>query len=265
MLLLGKFEKKWIKFFLALAVLVLFLMSKYCLWFWKIIPGAGLIQFPWRLLGLMSLASAALGAELVGRLAKAKLLVIFGFLGLLFFNRNHWRANAYYPLREYWLTDEILTTTTTVDGEHSPIWQNTKLDNKQRFTTTDKAEVIEIFWKTNYHRFAVNSDKEIILTDRTVYYPGWQAYVDKKKVEIEKGGEGLLSLKVPAGNHEVEVKFGETGLRKFADAVSLVALTVFTYWLARKTIFHIGKRSSPKKTFEPDGEESDPIFVKEQS
>ncbi len=58
----------------------------------------------------------------------------------------------------------------------------------------------------------------------TYYYPGWKATVDGRAVAIEPWGPlALIAVPVPAGEHVVMLRFGETPLRTGADCVSLGA------------------------------------------
>jgi hypothetical protein len=59
----------------------------------------------------------------------------------------------------------------------------------------------------------------------TFYFPGWQAYLDGEPTSIKVTSPlGLMAVAVPAGEHEVLLRFGETPFRLAADLVSLAAL-----------------------------------------
>ena len=59
------------------------------------------------------------------------------------------------------------------------------------------------------------------------YYPGWRVTVDGVPIPITPTDpDGLVSFDVPAGRHTVRVRFGETGLRLAADALSLLSLAI---------------------------------------
>ena len=65
------------------------------------------------------------------------------------------------------------------------------------------------------------------------YYPGWRATVDGNPVSIgPTDPDGVISFDVPAGRHTIQVRFGETPLRLFADALSLLSLVAFLVLLA---------------------------------
>ncbi|HUM37949.1 MAG TPA: hypothetical protein PLQ85_13840, partial [Anaerolineae bacterium] len=79
---------------------------------------------------------------------------------------------------------------------------------------------------------------------RWYYFPGWQVRVDGAPAPtLPDGPQGLLAVEVPAGKHTLEVRFGETPLRRTADAISLVsaALLVVGTWGIGKGIMGNGK------------------------
>ncbi|HPR18373.1 MAG TPA: YfhO family protein, partial [Candidatus Cloacimonadota bacterium] len=59
-----------------------------------------------------------------------------------------------------------------------------------------------------YLKFQANTDSTAFLTISEIYYPaGWKAFVDGKETEIYPTNYILRGLIVPAGEHEIELKF----------------------------------------------------------
>ncbi len=57
------------------------------------------------------------------------------------------------------------------------------------------------------------------------YFPGWQATLDGTPIPVTpEGAHGLLAVDIPAGEHTLEIRFGETPLRRTADAISLISV-----------------------------------------
>ena len=56
-----------------------------------------------------------------------------------------------------------------------------------------------------------------------LYYPGWRVLCDGRSVGCGPSQEGLLNFAAPAGTSTIEIRFGETPLRKAADALSLLS------------------------------------------
>jgi len=59
------------------------------------------------------------------------------------------------------------------------------------------------------------------------YFPGWQAWVDGRRVPTRPSAGGLLAWNVPAGRHRLTVDFVDTPVRQWAWAVSLLSLLAF--------------------------------------
>jgi len=65
------------------------------------------------------------------------------------------------------------------------------------------------------------------------FYPGWTVTCDGRGVRCAPSREGLVAFAAPAGTTRIAVRFGETLLRKAADAISLLsAILALTGWLA---------------------------------
>ena len=67
----------------------------------------------------------------------------------------------------------------------------------------------------------------------TRYFPGWRATVDGQEAALEPwGDQGLIRVKVPAGEHAVSLRYGDTPARTAGKALSLVTLVgVVGVWL----------------------------------
>ena len=66
-------------------------------------------------------------------------------------------------------------------------------------------------------------------------YPGWFAKIDDKSVAIESGVPfGQITVRVPAGTHNVEVDYRESGTRLMFDLLSLVSLGVSGWLILKK-------------------------------
>jgi len=65
-------------------------------------------------------------------------------------------------------------------------------------------------------------------------FPGWQVRLDGEIMQTKvTDPHGLIAIDLPAGNHTVEVTFGNTPLRQAATILSVLALTVFLAFIIR--------------------------------
>jgi hypothetical protein len=87
-----------------------------------------------------------------------------------------------------------------------------------------------------YDRMRVESDKPFVLRLFTFDFPGWRATIDGREVPIELGRpEGFITVRVPPGNHEVEVRLHALAtpgraLGVFISLFSLVVLLLVGWW-----------------------------------
>ena len=60
-----------------------------------------------------------------------------------------------------------------------------------------------------------------------IYFPGWTASIDGQPVPLDLDApNATMRVQMPAGDHLVDFRFGETVLRQAADGLSLAALVL---------------------------------------
>ncbi len=231
-------KRKLTLFFLILSAVTFFMMLEFSKPIWDVLVPIQYIQFPWRLLSILALTISFLTASTLSFIFKfipkntVFFITIILISGLLIFNRNHWRANKYYDLPGYWFLDKPYSSTTTVDGEHTPKWQLENMSSEaSRFKIiSGQADVRSVAWKTNYHAFDIDAKDTSQILDRTVYFPGWTVFLEGRQIQrIDQNDPktyGLIGFEVSKGKHLVEVKLLEPLLYKIADGISLVSLSL---------------------------------------
>ena len=82
-------------------------------------------------------------------------------------------------------------------------------------------------------RARVRADSPVRLRFSTYFFPGWRAEVDGRPAEIAPDPpNGLIGLDLPPGEHDVQIRFGTTAVRRVAAALSLVgAALVVGLWV----------------------------------
>lgn len=218
-----------------LVFLTLFLMTQESKFIWDNVSILQKFQFPWRFLSLTTFLTATIGAITAPQLPKRYVWVI-GFLAIVS-TFSMWHAKAYQTQPESFYTSVYEGTTDT--GESSPIWSVRFMEKRQ----TNVVEVIEgeakievIGRKTTKHEYQIEASKRSRIVDNTLYFPGWKVFVDGKPVEIEfqdPAWRGLMTFWVEPGVHQVDIAFGETKLRKFADIISLMGIVLLVLIYAK--------------------------------
>ena len=87
---------------------------------------------------------------------------------------------------------------------------------------------IKTIQRTNTsHTYEVKALERSRILENTLYFPGWNVFVDDKKFPVEFQDpryRGLMTFYVDKGEHQINIIFKETKLRAFADTVSVVSL-----------------------------------------
>ncbi|MBE9508142.1 MAG: hypothetical protein IMY86_08835 [Chloroflexi bacterium] len=226
-------------YFVLAGVGLIFLMLPTSAAIWERIPGMPYLQFPWRLLGpanLMLAVCAASGVALLpaGRWRNPTLaigLTATLLLALPLLYPPVWAPGFGGTTRLDIIEaerDGSLALGTTSTGDFLPVKAARAplppmppliesyaglgpVDRVNRFTLPDVTTVEIVEQGALYDRFAVSTSREFILRLYTFYFPGWRAYVDGEEVGIDVAGpEGFITFRVPAGEHDVLVRFEDT-------------------------------------------------------
>lgn len=220
--------------FIALYFIIFFLMTKHSAFFWEKIPIVDVIQFPWRLLSVIVFISAFLAAMLTDYSEKKKSVAILLILGSIFstFLYTFPSKLVYFP-DDYYQTNE---DTTTVRDEYLPLWvkqeANERAATKIEIPQTAKAESIRI--RPAKYMAKITASEEITLTVNTIYFPGWRASVDNMNAAIDyQNPKGLITFKLPKGQHDVIIKYGKTPVHLLAELVSISSLIVTGFLFSR--------------------------------
>lgn len=222
-------EKYLVVFILFVTFATLFLSSSIGGFIWHIIPHA-FIQFPFRFLSYLVVTLPFLAAFIIISLRGNKRYAVAVFLiGLSF-------ASAFVYLRptSYFVRDAGFYTTiqptTTIQDEYMPVWVKEKpLVRPQQKVLILKGggTVDQVMYNNKQLSFHVRLPKPAIVQINTLYWPGWEIFIDGNKTVIPplnvKGG---MDLDVPQGEHQVLLRFSETPLRLVSDIVSFVAFVL---------------------------------------
>jgi len=213
-------------------------MSEKSLFIWEKTPFLHYIQFPWRLLMFAILGVAFLSAIFTAVFPKiGTSLAIAAFIYILITGKIsgsfHW-DNYFY---------QGFPFTTSVKDENMPIWfekeKNHSIEENNKIIDINGTSFIkELSWKTGRHIYEINADRDTEIIERTAYFPGWEVFVDEKKVDIDyrkKDHPGLISFKIPEGKHQIKIVFTEnTPARKTGDTISVISLFLLPIFCLKK-------------------------------
>ena len=161
----------------------------------------------------------------------------------------------------YWL--EYPGTSTSLD-ELNPQWFDMvanmrskqkillRPDGEKFFSYRDQrqpdqwGESREELWTGTHIKYFVKLDRDGQVAQRTLYFPGWQAWVDGQRVEINYQDlefPGRIFIPISAGEHQIEVKFtNQVWDRRLGDVLSVLGMLGFALMiLAEVTGFEPAK------------------------
>lgn len=240
--------------FLVVASGMVFMVTSCSRLVWEALLPLTYLQFPWRLLGPAALATGVLagaGTTLLPTtrwrepaLGAGVALILILALPITFL--HPWAADfgdtSPAGIVSFELEGKVLGTTSTGDflprtvetvlrPEQSLIdsYRGPGLVDKVNRATLPAGTTVEVLEHGPTHdRFVVAGQQEFVFRLYTLLFPGWHAYVDGQEVPIEPGRpEGFITFWVPAGRHEVLVRFEDTPPRVagwWISAVGAVAL-----------------------------------------
>lgn len=208
----------------------------------KIIDQLFIVDFPWRLLTISVFTSSALSAYLLFILPKKmKFFLLFLLLLVAFYtNRNYLRVNQYteIPLSLYLASEN---TTNTYD-EYLPQWVNSEEIKKLNLggkIISNNSQITGVENKTSSLAFNYKSGQAEDFTIHLFYFPGWEAFIDSKKIEIKKNNLGLINFSAPEGTHRVFINYTGTNLTKISNFLSLltILILIFGFFVDPKKLF----------------------------
>jgi hypothetical protein len=213
---------------------------------WKILPFLHYMQFPWRMLWLLSFSLSACVALILSKIKNVYLLVM-----LLFFVSfvsigsiiQYGRPRGYTAVQDLqWIT---YSKTASSFDEHRPLWMDQHGFREGVETVLLQSEKTNGEWvlhKTeDIKTISTNFQEETTLLYPISYFPGWKATVDMNSAEIQftrKDAYGRIVISVPAGNHTVTLQMTEEVWdRQLGDAMTLFGIclyALYTLFLMRR-------------------------------
>lgn len=234
-----KEKNKKLIFFFIVSLLSIFLSMSVSQVIWKYLPFVNLIQFPFRILSILTLSVAFLISYQVDKikygfdkyLAFCSIIIIFiSALPFLFPSTYQNYPDSFYSTNQ---------DSTTVKNEYMPKWINHLPSSfSSKINNLNGKEEIKII-SSNPNRFifegTFGSARDIQIN--TVYFPGWQVFIDGKMSKIDYNNNGLIRFSVPSGNHQIKVEFTETNIRTVSDIISLLGFVLIGFMLFKNKFF----------------------------
>lgn len=219
-------------------LVLIFLTTKYAGWLYENIDLLANIQFPWRMLSAYIYIPAILVAALVDSATVKKVrpylaVLIIALVAIWRFPQMYAKNNTMHDIGRYYFTPVNLHSTLM-----NTVWTGETAEYPRKETKPEiiegkgEVEIREV--KYGRREYRVKADGEIRMADYTFYFPGWEVKVDGQPVTIEfqdPNYRGVITYRVPGGEHLINLRFGDTKLRQVANAITLTSLGAFLAYL----------------------------------
>ncbi|MCG3211711.1 MAG: hypothetical protein FOGNACKC_05357 [Anaerolineae bacterium] len=249
-------------FFFGATLVAVLLMSPLAGPVWQVIPIASLVQFPWRLLAVtaftMSMVSAALVAGLnagdhhpTGELSPAlyllALVMVLGSFGYTVPQYTDIPAWAETPLAVVnWdrasIVDRVGMVSVTAEQPQTSPMEAQYLAGQPLTTAgiiAGQGTVAMLHHGGASDRVKVTAQTPVTFQFYTYDYPGWQVWLDGQPLAHRyEPPHGLITVDLPAGEHEVDLRMGSTPPRTLGAILSGLALAaIIALLVAPKSVF----------------------------
>jgi len=223
---------------LSVLIVSIFFMLSQSQFFWQILPGFPFIQYPWRFLALTILSLSVLPFSLFMLIKKRYHLI--AFIGVVIL--TIWLNSKYFEPREYTsaVADDYISKAnlrykiSKISDEYLPksfvIPQNYSEVSQQGITSTKDLLVTDTVENPTQKKYLLFALQDTDVLTKIAYFPGWQAKLDGKKVEI-KEFQGRIRVVIHKGSHDLIFEFKDTLSRSLSNAISIFCLFLLVYVL----------------------------------
>ena len=218
---------------------------------WEHVGALQKIQFPWRLLGLLSLAGSLMIAALVEELPQlfrtslrpAGILAVGLIAAGTAFTFAQVMRPAAYPDRQVF---EAKFESYRNDESYEcwwPMWAKREaFENRERVSAPSRS-VDVLTWTNQEREFSVGDGATERIRVATFYYPHWKAVSYDTPLDVEPADDGTILVSAPNAAKTVRLFFDPPAYQKIAGMISLTTwLGLIAGWIAmavRRTVTKI--------------------------
>ena len=228
-------------FWFGVLGIYLFIITGWLPFVWDIVPFLPMVQFPWRLLSVVSVSAVVISTVCINYFFfHQRFMLYILFVCTLAYTWYSSAVNGYVHHEDGYY--ETYRGTTYYHGQTTPVWtagDASEIPANPVDIIGGDAVVSDYTRKSNLHTFTVTAKNEAIVMDNTVFFPGWRVSVDDHEVPVQfqdPSHRGIITFTVPEGVSDVRVWFSETKIRMLGDMVSLVSWMVLVGWAVIRRI-----------------------------
>jgi hypothetical protein len=233
-------SREWY-FLLVLTLVTLLAISEISLPIWERFALLRTIQFPWRILSITTLPLVLLTGGVITRLGRpysylVGSVVLITMIVFVNFPRVEWmRQYQLEPaqvnltsIAQYESIHEDYGLSSSHYQEFTPRWA--KAVKPTHVAAVPGSSFTVAVHEASSHRIAmtVSAPETAPLYFSNFYFPGWQATLDtgQELAPYPAADSGLLTLDIPAGQHELQIRWNDTWPQDWGRLLSLASAIV---------------------------------------
>lgn len=200
------------------------------------------IQFQWRFLSAFIFLPPILYASFFTKFNN-KFLIAFFIISVtsLIFPQIYGKNYSKISQGEYYFTKYNLQGIMT-----NTIWSGKTEDypvkRQKAEIIAGNGKILNSTVKNSSRQYKITAAASILMADFTFYFPGWSAYIDGKKTNIEYQDpqyRGIITYFVPKGQHIIDVKLEDTKVRFLGKLTSILSLALISLLFIFRKKFNI--------------------------
>ncbi len=206
--------------------------------FWKLIPGFSYIQYPWRFINIILLSIVFIQSAIFLKIRSdsAKVIAILIVTATILLNVKYFQPQALLSVKsdDYISPNNLNYKISKISDEYLP--KEFEIPVNENDTPIQvipeikemKKKVLreQILEKT----YLLEVPRSTNITLNLTYFPGWEVYLDGRKVEIYNVA-GKIGFNMPNSDnpHVISVRFTDTTVRKIANTISILTIFLLVY------------------------------------
>jgi len=219
-----KKDRVFFLFWFTVFIISIFLQLSQSAPLWRSMVFLTKIQFPWRLMGITTIAVIAFISWSLQYVRGKWIYFLLIGVSILFSTQFIGVKEFFQPKSDRWY--EVYPGTTVFHNETTTKW--TKGDfyafpEKKAIVSAGNAVITDMHSTSIRDIFTVDAKEQSTLVVYRQFYPGWNVYIDGQKSQIEFQNQmypGIISFDIPQGRHEVQLRFDETKTRAAANSIT---------------------------------------------
>ncbi len=229
-------------FWLSATYILIFLITNYADFFWKIIPFIGATGNH-RLLVLVAFSISILaGYFALLFLKKTKIIYILIFITIIYTILNWGQRRVIPNINDPELISNVSTSTYKVEGHFyaNSIYRDPKqpwfdvTPNSHLEITSGSGTIKEIERTTTHHEYIIDATTPLVIRENTLFFPGWTIKSNQKPVNISHDKNAVINFKLQKGLQLVEVNYEDLLIYKLLKIISCSGFIVVLLLLIKK-------------------------------